>query len=696
MDMPITVPRASAAETIDDMKARDMVLCRFPEVDMVVGKAGRADTPTDPAPIDMIETMVNFRPRDFWPRRKLAVDDARAQCQAALDALVARGLVRAPETRDQRLALIDQAAESALSLYDAASREYAYHRYQEVLSDTGGVSPSSIHPSDPAEARAVPAWRNQTRTVDRELAARAAPLFTRLVVDELLDQMTILDQSVVAHRAEAARARAAGLALASRPHRMSASGHHHGNSPVDSIGILEPVPALDAVRDELARRFARGLMLWKVDRASLTDHGGELDVAVSTPGWTNVWTMPIQNRVDMLATGVNSPIGVRVLGRDLDQVVRGSEEVARVLRGLPGAFDVVADPVRGKPSIEIRLDRDRAALLGVAAADFAATIETALAGRAVAMIRDGRERHPVVVRLGRAWRDDDALADLPIPTRHAGPDDQAPRFVPLSRVAVIERTVGPATIKSERGLSRNYVRMNPRGVDPAELVALAQEKIKREAQLPEQVALEWTGQFEHAAQARRTLLLVSPLVLGLIFLVLYLTYRDLADTLLVMAAIPGALSGGLLLQWILGIKLSVTVAIGYIACFGMAASTGIIMMVYLREALAKAGGLQQLDLAGLRQAVLDGAVHRLRPKLLTEGTVVIGLAPMLWASGVASEIIGPMTAPVLGGILVADEVIDLFLPVLFYWTRARRWRRMRDREAGSLETAAGGTPALPG
>ena len=161
-----------------------------------------------------------------------------------------------------------------------------------------------------------------------------------------------------------------------------------------------------------------------------------------------------------------------------------------------------------------------------------------------------------------------------------------------------------------------------------------------------------------------------------IFLILYLTYHDLADAVLMMLAVPGAIAGGLFFQWLLGLKLSVTVWVGYIACFGMATSTGIIMLVYLREAIAKAGGLERMSLRELRAAVLAGAVQRLRPKLLTEGTVVLGLAPMLWASGVASEIIRPMAAPVLGGILVADEVIDLFLPVLFYWVRRRRWQRL--------------------
>ena len=172
--------------------------------------------------------------------------------------------------------------------------------------------------------------------------------------------------------------------------------------------------------------------------------------------------------------------------------------------------------------------------------------------------------------------------------------------------------------------------------------------------------------------------MVVPIVVALIFLILYWTYHDLADAVLMMLAVPGAIAGGLFFQWLLGLKLSVTVWVGYIACFGMATSTGIIMLVYLREAIAQ-GRRARTDraCASCAQAVLDGAVHRLRPKLLTEGTVVLGLAPMLWASGVGSEIIRPMAAPVLGGILVADEVIDLFLPVLFYWVRRRRWERLQ-------------------
>jgi Cu(I)/Ag(I) efflux system membrane protein CusA/SilA len=322
-------------------------------------------------------------------------------------------------------------------------------------------------------------------------------------------------------------------------------------------------------------------------------------------------------------------------------------------------------------------------------------VETAMAGKVVTNTVEGRERHPVVVRYGRAFRqDEESVRDLLV-TAHRRRSDRGrdsagparPEQVPLSEVADIRIVEGPATIKGENGLLRNYVRLNVRGRAGAAVVADARRAVADRVRLPDGVYLEWTGQFEHEARARATLAWVLPLVVGLIFLILYLTYYDLADAALMMLAVPGAIAGGVFFQWLLGLKFSVTVWVGYIACFGMATSTGIIMLVYLREAVDQAGGLGRLTLDGLRRAVLAGAVHRLRPKLLTEGTIVLGLAPMLWAGGVGAEVIRPMAAPVLGGILVADEVIDLLLPVLFYWVRRRRWERIHHRVAAGVEIA---------
>jgi Cu(I)/Ag(I) efflux system membrane protein CusA/SilA len=514
--------------------------------------------------------------------------------------------------------------------------------------------------------------------LNEELIGRASETYTRLVLEELLCRSIGTDPGLLAEIQKIRRLRERPPAFQSR-----ATVHHHTARAVSPS--IEPLPALDAVQTELTPPFAARLLLWRKERAELIGFGSDLDGAVQMPGWTNVWTMPIQNRVDMLATGINTAVGVRILGRRLDDVVRASEVVAAVLKRLPGATDVIADPIRGKGYVEVRIDRERAARAGVSITSINDAVETALGGKVVTMSMEGRERHPVRIRYARDWRgDEDAVQGIQIPSVVEDPDGRH-RVIALGQVAEVRVVEGPATIKSESGLLRNYVRLNVRGRSASDFVESARRAVVRGVVLPEGVFLEWTGQFEHEVRARNRLALVLPLVLALIFLVLYWTYHDLADAALMMLAIPGAIAGAVFFQWLFGFKFSVTVWVGYIACFGMATSTGIIMLVYLREAVEKAGGLANLSLAELRQAVLDGAVHRLRPKLLTEGTMIIGLGPMLWANGVGAEVIRPMAAPVLGGVLIADEVIDLLLPVAFYWVRRRRWAAAQSRVKPSVE-----------
>jgi Cu(I)/Ag(I) efflux system membrane protein CusA/SilA len=746
MDMPITVPRASITQSADDLKARDMIFCRFPEVGMVVGKAGRAETPADPAPLDMIETMIDFRLREVWPKRKLLPGDAERQAAAVLDAALRDGLIREPE---DRAAFAREVSASALARFDALMREAAYQRnrpfehelgqrltrfavarltdaradlgldaadyaaltaHADHLAMTPTLEDVTLLADDTARrlvqrgrirsaeeltggprlgdiwraARAAPTgepaspysrlldavqaehrrlWALHIDHVNDELLERAAPLFTRVVLEELFERCPLLDSALAARWDKVKRFRD------DPPARAHTAGHHHHGTP--PLPDLDPLPEIDAIQQELSARFARGLLLWQKDRADLVGFGGELDRVMQMPGWTNVWTMPIQNRVDMLSTGVNTDIGVRVLGRRLEDVVKASEDVAAALKKLPGAVNVVADPLRGKGYVEVHPDRDRAARLGVGVGAINDVVETALGGKVVTTTVEGRERHPVRVRFPRSWREDEeSVRRLPVPR----PDGRPP--LPLSAVADVRVTEGPATIKGENGLLRNYVRLNVRGRDAAAFVEEGRRAVAAEVTLPAGVYVEWTGQFEHEVQARRTLAVIVPAVIALIFAILYLTYRDLADAGLMLLAVPGAVAGGLLFQWLFGVKFSVTVWVGYIACFGMATSTGIIMLVYLREAVAKAGGLEAMTLPQLREAVLDGAAHRLRPKLLTEGATILGLAPLLWATGPGSEVLRPMVIPVLGGLLIADEVIDLFLPVLFHAVRVRRWRRL--------------------
>jgi Cu(I)/Ag(I) efflux system membrane protein CusA/SilA len=671
MDMPITIPRASITQSADDLKARDMVLCRFPEVEMVVGKAGRADTPTDPAPMDMIETMVNFRPREFWPRRALAERDARGMIAHALDGLVAHGIIESSPNR--RTVLAESLAE-VLPRFDVQLRDYAYLRNMEFLwehaPDVGAPSHEGLTP------RQAELWRAHVRALDPELVERGALVFARLAIEELIPRTRVRDPEI----------RAALAAI--RRHRETPTRvprvHHGGMGQSSEPPPVPPVPQLEVVQEELVARIGRSLVLWKKERADLTGFGSELDRAVQMPGWTNIWTMPIQNRVDMLSTGVNTSVGVRVLGKDLGAVITASEAIAAELKHVPGAADVVADPIRGKGYLEIQANRERAARLDVSIGDMNDAIETALGGKVATTTVEGRERHAVRVRYARAFREDETSARaILVPTVTRDPPGRL-RFVPLGEVADIRIAEGPATIKGEDGMLCNYVRLNVRGRSAVDFVEEARRVVASRVSLPTGVAVSWTGQFEHEARAMRTLMVVLPLVFASILAVLYLTYRDMTDAVLMLLAVPGSIAGGVLFQWLLGYPFSVTVWVGYIACFGMATSTGIIMLVYLRQAVDKSGGLESLDPETLRGAVLDGAAHRLRPKLLTEGITILGLAPMLWATGPGAEVIRPMAAPVLGGLLIADEVIDLLLPVLFYQSRRRRCGASRPSIASFL------------
>ena len=253
-------------------------------------------------------------------------------------------------------------------------------------------------------------------------------------------------------------------------------------------------------------------------------------------------------------------------------------------------------------------------------------------------------------------------------------------------------------IKSENGRLRNYVTLNVRGDrDILGFVEEAQRVVQEKVHLPVGVYIEWAGEFEHQVRAAKTLRIIFPIVGLLIFVILYLTYKDFMDALLMMMAVPEALAGGIFFQFLFPkimhgwsappVEFSVAIWVGYIAAFGMATETGIIMLVYLREAIDKRGGLENIQsLDELREAVIEGAVHRLRPKLLTEGVAIVAIAPMLFSTGVGSEIISAMALPVLGGLLIADEVVDIFLPVRFYWVRRGRWLKLK--EEGKIRPAA--------
>lgn len=766
LDMPITAPRASVTEVADDLKVRDALLRSFPEVEMVVGKGGRADTPTDPSPLDMVETVVTLRPREHWLKRKMDFRDAVAETARIASRLELEGVLGPFPSEGDRRAFASLVASSALDRFDKQMREDIIRRQMAFEEQLAEGSARFVAEQVLRQVSAHQGWSRSMSAAERgrfldRLAAEHSRCFRR--------QALLLDVEATAKAAldalEADQRIRSDLAdpFAPAPSRLDSI-----LQPIrESVGLkrsdffLQTADALERFRSERTRAwvketnqaiFAPAMLVfeqallkeiqsnaamhgrWQSSAAERFDLSGkwpqtrarelgartflwpktkadlvrEMDTHVRQVGWANIWTQPIINRVDMLATGVRTQIGVKVYGKDLDQIQKVSNQVADVLRGVPGAVDVVADQSVGKGYIEIEIDRERAARYGVSVGDIQDVIEVALGGKLITTTVEGRERFPVRLRYARDYRVDEesikrilvagggtgraaasagamggaamTMSGPPLSTNAAVP------FVYLADVATVRVVEGPVMIKSENGELRSYVQLNVRDRDIMGFVDEARRTVDAKVSLPPGVHLEWAGQFEHQVRARNTLRIVFPAVLILIFLILYVTYHDFAHAVLMMLAVPGALAGGVLFQTLFGYNFSVAVWVGYIACFGMATETGIIMLVYLRAAIEERGGLEKIaSLEALEQAVLVGAVHRLRPKLLTEGTAIVGLAPMLWASGTGAEVIAPMAAPVLGGLLVADEVIDIFLPVLFYQVEARRWRRLHTADAAEAK-----------
>jgi Cu(I)/Ag(I) efflux system membrane protein CusA/SilA len=778
LDMPVTVPRVSVTQAADDLKARDALLRRFPEVELIVGKAGRADTPTDPSPLDMVESVITLRPQEHWPRRKLRYADAQRQTELVLAALQQRGLVEPIEDLSQRRELSDLATMNAVPRFDQALRELALRRFTEFESELGNRLLRRF------TAELVGRWNQAGRLLavvaeddQQRVAAGLETEFARILtagpsqedVNRLVQQIAekLAAEKKVELNPELLTAkfhplRAACLAVANvlgseqptlftemfdftererdkhwrdEVRRVDRELFEYGVATYDWYAIEELHKAADekglwaektddraeheklkALRAELDAAWSaprvlpwNNLFFRKCTRFSHDpqDKGtdlvngkmGEMERVVQMPGWANIWTMPIVNRIDMLATGVRTPVGIKVFGNNLDKIQEVSEQVAEVVKQIPGAIDVVPDQSRGKGYLEIKIDRDRAARYGVKVADVQDVIETALGGKAITMTVEGRERFPVRVRYNRSSREDEEdVKNLLVSAASAamgaegggmkeggaggrrvpaaGPQP-GPVQVPLAMVADVNIVQGPAMIKSENGMLRNYVQLSVHDRDVVGFVEEAQRVVAQKVKLPQGMYLAWSGQFENQVRAGKTMLIVFPAVILVIFLILYFTYNDLIDALLMMKAIPEAMVGGIFLLWLRGDHFSVAVQVGFIACFGMATETGIIMLVYLRDAVQRRGGLEKIrSLAELRDAVIEGAVHRLRPKLLTEGVAIIALAPMLWATGVGHEIISAMAAPVLGGLLIADEVVDIFIPVRFYWVRRYRWLAM--------------------
>ena len=395
-----------------------------------------------------------------------------------------------------------------------------------------------------------------------------------------------------------------------------------------------------------------------------------LDEKLRMPGVTNIWTQPIRNRIDMLSTGIRTQVGVKVFGKDITTIEDTSAEIERVLHDVRGAVDLYAERITGAPYLEIQVDRAAAARYGANVADVQDVIETAVGGRNLTYTIDGRERYPVRVRYARAFREDiDAIRNILV-------SGSSGTQIPLSRVTTIRTAMGPSMITSENGLLRGTVLMNVRGRDVGGFVEEAKRVVAERVKMPAGYYLEWSGQYENQIRAKERLQLVIPIVLITILVLLYFTYHSWKEALHVILAVPFAMTGGVFLLKYLGYNFSVAVWVGFIALFGTAVQTGVVMVIYLEEAVRRRtadGGV--LTHESLREAVMEGALLRLRPKVMTVATVVAGLLPIMWSVRAGAEVMKPIAAPVLGGMVSSLIHVLIVTPVIFTWLRERELKR---------------------
>jgi Cu(I)/Ag(I) efflux system membrane protein CusA/SilA len=396
----------------------------------------------------------------------------------------------------------------------------------------------------------------------------------------------------------------------------------------------------------------------------------ELDEKLRMPGVTNIWTQPIKNRIDMLSTGIRSQVGIKIFGNDLKTLEDLSRRTAEVVRNVPGAKDVYPEQISGAPYIDIKINRTAAARYGIDEHTINDAIEKGIGETNLSVTIEGRRRFPVRVRYAPEFRGSaQALGQIPITSPIGQP-------IPLSQLTDISEVQGPTMISSENGLLRGTVLLNVRGRDVGGFVDEAKGVIARQVQMPTGYYVEWSGEYENQQRARSRLLIVVPIVLIVIFALLYITYHSVLEAAHVLMAVPFALSGGIYLLWALGYNFSVAVWVGFIALFGTAVQTAVVMVIYLEEAVErKKRDVDQLNRASLIEAVTEGALLRLRPKLMTVSTVVASLLPIMWSTSAGAEVMKPLATPVLGGMVSSLLHVLVVTPVIFFWLRERELKK---------------------
>jgi Cu(I)/Ag(I) efflux system membrane protein CusA/SilA len=396
----------------------------------------------------------------------------------------------------------------------------------------------------------------------------------------------------------------------------------------------------------------------------------EMDEKLQFPGLTNTWTMPVQNRLDMALTGIKTPVGMKLQGTNLWQIQQLGAQVQQILSGLPQVRSVFAERVSQGFYINVEVNRPEAAKYGLTIADVQQAVESGIGGMNVAENVEGRSRYPINVRYQRDFRDNVGELSRVLIATPSGAQ------IPISEVAKISFSRGPAMIRDEDGQLTGYVYIDLNTSDYGGFVDQASKMLRQKLQLPAGYTYQWSGEYEFQLRAKERMKIILPVVFFVIFLLLYLVFHNLTEAMVLIFPTFYAMTGGLILQWLLGYNFSVAVWVGYIALFGIAVETGVVMVVYLHESLDKRIALDRpLTEVDIHEAAIEGAVHRLRPKLMTVCAVLASLIPILWASGIGSDVMKPIAAPMVGGMITSTIHVLILVPVFFVLMKERALRR---------------------
>ena len=395
-----------------------------------------------------------------------------------------------------------------------------------------------------------------------------------------------------------------------------------------------------------------------------------MDEKLQIPGLTNTWTMPVENRLDMELTGIKTPIGIKIQGPDLETIQQIGAQMQNVFSSMPETASVFAERVSQGFYLNVEVNRPVAARYGLSVSDVQRAINSEIGGADIAQNIEGRQRFPIAVRYQRDFRDNpSAISQVLIPTSSG-------EQIPIGEVARVFFSRGPAMIRDEDGALTGYVYLTLKSANYGDFVNRANQLLEKGLKVPAGYSWHWAGEYEFQLRARKRLAIILPVVFFIIFLLLYLVFKSVAEAAVLIFPTLYAMSGGLLLQWLLGYNFSVAVWVGYIALFGIAVETGVVMVVYLHEALElRLSRGTPLTADDIEEAAIDGAVQRLRPKLMTVTAVILSLAPILWETGIGSDVMKPIAAPIVGGMVTSTIHVLILVPVFFLLLKRRQLKQ---------------------